>query len=95
MRTFTVVAALFVTLGLPSPSTARSTNRVGATPTTTTLTVVPNPSVAGQPVTLTATVSPGDGTAGIPSGTVQFLQPDGAPFGAPQLLSNGQASAPA
>ena len=95
MRTFTVVAALFVILGLPSPSTARSTNRVGTTPTTTTLTVVPNPSVAGQPVTLTATVNPDDGTAGIPSGTVQFLQPDGAPLGTPQLLSNGQASAPA
>ena len=95
MRTFTVVAALVVVLGLPSPSTARSTSRVGTTPTTTTVAVVPNPSVAGQDVTLTATVRPNDGTAGIPSGTMQFLRPDGSQFGAPQLLSNGQASAPA
>ena len=46
-----------------------STAITAASPSTTTLTAVPNPNLAGNPVTFTATISPSPGSAG----TVTFL----------------------
>ncbi|WP_190146294.1 Ig-like domain-containing protein, partial [Streptomyces glebosus] len=43
------------------------------TPTTTTVTSFPDPSVFGQPVTFTATVAPVPPGSGIPTGTVTFV----------------------
>jgi hypothetical protein len=56
---------------------------VGATPTTTTLTVAPNPASAGQSVTLSATVK---SASQVPTGTVEFF--DGA-----TALGSGSVSA--
>jgi hypothetical protein len=92
MRAFLFFVALVVVLGLPGTAVARSPSRAGTTPTTTTLSIVPDPSVAGQGVTLTATVRPRDEATGTPTGIVQFLQADNTPLGAPRDLQNGQAS---
>jgi autotransporter-associated beta strand protein len=60
------------------------------TPTTTTLTSSPNPSLAGQQVTFTATVSPNGGSP-TPTGTVTFF--DGTtPLGTATLNGSGVAT---
>ncbi len=58
--------------------------------TTTTLSVSPNPAVAGQAVTLTATVSAASGS-GVPTGTVTFLNGT-ASLGTGQLDATGKAT---
>ena len=57
---------------------------------TTTVSVAPNPSVAGQMTTLTAVVT---GAGGTPTGTVQFSA-DGALIGPPVSLDGGQSGDP-
>jgi hypothetical protein len=59
--------------------------------TTTSVSASPNPSVYGQPISFTATVAGVVSGYGVPSGMVQF-QLDGANFGAPVMLSAGQAT---
>src|SRR2546430_1756972 len=55
-------------LGSTSPTVTQVVN----SPTTTSLSSTPNPSVIGQAVTLTATVSPVPPAVGTPTGTVTF-----------------------
>ena len=54
--------------------------------TTTTVTVAPDPTVAGQDATFTAVVHVKAPAAGSPSGTVVFVDDDGTPIGLPQPL---------
>ncbi|MEU4686984.1 Ig-like domain-containing protein, partial [Streptomyces xinghaiensis] len=54
-------------------STGSTTQSVTLSPTTTTVTSAPDPSVFGQPVTFTATVAPAVPGAGTPTGTVTFV----------------------
>jgi hypothetical protein len=70
-----------------TPSEATITQTIQE-PTTTTLTITPDPSVAGQETMFTATVTAGSGT---PTGTVQFTESDDTPIGDPQPLIDGRA----
>ncbi|MGA4951168.1 Ig-like domain repeat protein [Streptomyces lydicamycinicus] len=58
-------------------SVATANQAVLPAATTTTVTSVPDPSVAGQPVTFTAIVAPAEHGAGAPTGTVIFDFGDG------------------
>ena len=71
-------------------STSPAVTQVVNSPTTTSLTSTPNPSVKGQTVTLTATVSPVPPAVGVPTGTVTFK--DGATSLGTVTLVNGSAS---
>src|SRR5213594_123262 len=73
-------------LGSTSPTVTQVVN----SPTTTSLSATPNPSVIGQTVTLTATVSPVPPAVGIPTGTVTFN--DGTTSLGVVTLVNGSAS---
>src|SRR3989441_982531 len=71
-------------------STSPTVTQVVNSPTTTSLSATPNPSVFGQTVTLTATVSPVPPAVGIPTGTVTFN--DGTTSLGVVTLVNGSAS---
>src|SRR3989449_947962 len=73
-------------LGSTSPTVTQVVN----SPTTTSLSSTPNPSVIGQAVTLTATVSPVPPAVGTPTGTVTFN--DGTTSLGVVTLVNGSAS---
>src|SRR5262245_1088515 len=73
-------------LASTSPTVTQAVN----SPTTTSLTSTPNPSVIGQTVTLTATVSLVPPAVGTPTGTVTFR--DGATALGTVTLVNGSAS---
>src|SRR3989475_348367 len=73
-------------LGSTSPTVTQVVN----SPTTTSLSSTPNPSVIGQAVTLTATVSPVPPAVGTPTGTVTFN--DGTTSLGTATLVNGSAS---
>src|SRR5438552_929945 len=73
-------------LGSTSPTVTQVVN----SPTTTSLSSTPNPSVIGQTVTLTATVSPVPPAVGTPTGTVTFN--DGTTSLGTATLVNGSAS---
>ena len=73
-------------LGSTSPTVTQVVN----SPTTTSLSSTPNPSVIGQTVTLTATVSPVPPAVGTPTGTVTFN--DGTTSLGTATLVNGTAS---
>ncbi|MEV5463998.1 Ig-like domain repeat protein, partial [Streptomyces cellulosae] len=62
-----------------SSSAGQDTQRVNPAPTSTTLSALPEPSVAGEPVTFTATVTPDATGADVPTGTVIFDFGDGTP----------------
>lgn len=75
-------------------STGSMTQTVTAIPTTTTVSVVPNPSVFGQGVTLSAAVATVPAGLRTPVGSLQF-HVDGADLGAAVTLDgSGTASAP-
>jgi hypothetical protein len=74
------------------PASASSAFTVGTIPTTTTVVADPGTVTIGDPVRFTATVAPSHG--GSPAGTVQF-RVDGADFGSPVALTNGQATSAA
>ena len=85
--TYPVTATFAATANLFG-STASTTQVVNAIPTTTTLTVAPNPAYQGQPVTLTASVfAP---VSGVLSGSVTFLDA-GVSIGTGTLNASGQA----
>jgi hypothetical protein len=66
---------------------------VGAALTRTTLSVAPDPTVAGQVATFTALVAPTAAGQPTPTGLVQFTEDDGSPLGSPQPLdAGGQAT---
>src|SRR5438309_1777811 len=71
-------------------STSPTVTHVVHSPTTTSLSSTPNPSVIGQAVTLTATVSPVPPAVGTPTGTVTFN--DGTTSLGVVTLVNGSAS---
>src|SRR2546425_55184 len=71
-------------------STSPTVTQVVNSPTTTSLSATPNPSVFGQTVTLTATVSPVPPAVGIPTGTGTFN--GGATSLGVVTLVNGSAS---
>src|SRR5262249_25493396 len=73
-------------LASTSPTVTQAVN----SPTTTSLTSTPNPSVIGQTVTLTPTVSLAPRAVGAPTGTVTFR--DGATALGTATLVNGSAS---
>src|SRR3989454_1050335 len=73
-------------LGSTSPTVTQVVN----SPTTTSLSSTPHPSVIGQAVTLTATVSPVPPAVGTPTGTVTFN--DGTTSLGVVTLVNGSAS---
>ncbi len=85
-RTATVTASFAGTAGLAGASTG-SDFTVDKIATTTTVVPSESPATVDEPLTFTAHVN---GT-GQPAGEVQFLV-DGANFGAPRPLSNGQAT---
>lgn len=74
------------------PSEATLAHVVLRQPTTTTVLVEPDPTVAGQDATFTATVAASAPGSGVPTGTVQFVEADGTPLDAPQPLLGGRAS---
>jgi hypothetical protein len=67
------------------------TQTINKSPSATTLTSSPNPSVSGQPVTLSATVTATGSGSGTPTGTVNFLD-NGAPIGNGILNVSGVAT---
>jgi X-X-X-Leu-X-X-Gly heptad repeat protein len=77
------------------PQESVPSNTTAAMPTcastSTTVTSSVNPSIFGQSITFTATVANTSGNTATPTGSVQFSV-DGAPFGAPVVLS-GSGSA--
>jgi len=66
----TTIEAMAAAPGLPNSAVATAAYIV-TTPTTTTLTSSPNPSIYGQPITLTATVTPASGPP-VNTGSVSF-----------------------
>jgi len=71
-------------------SSASVPQTVGKSPTSTTLTAAPNPSVFGESVTLSVTVVAAGGGAGIPSGNVSLLDA-GTAIGTAALDNAGKA----
>lgn len=87
-RTATVSASYAGDAG-HEPAATTATFTVGAIPTTTDVVAQPGVVTIGDPVRFTATVTPTHGAD--PTGTVLF-NVDGADFGAPVVLSDGEAT---
>jgi hypothetical protein len=68
------------------PSHAELQQSVAKGSTATTVTVAPDPTVAGQAAHFTATVKALSPSTGTPAGTVQFTEEDGTPIDDPQPL---------
>jgi hypothetical protein len=76
-----------------APSSATRPLTVGRAASVTTVTVSPDPTVAGQAASFVATVGSGASGLGTPTGTVQFTEDDGTPIGDPEPLdSSGRAT---
>ncbi len=68
------VLALLVAVSNPCLAASEDTQPPAPQPTTTTLTIVPNPAEVGQTITFTAKVSGATGLTGGPTGTVTFME---------------------
>jgi hypothetical protein len=85
------IAAAYGGDGNFSGSSSVGSETVNKSPTTTSATSAPNPSLYGQAVTLTASVTASGGGAGTPTGAVTFSEGT-TPLGASSLDNTGQAS---